>query len=617
MSIAVNISSSGIKKPKTISAKRHFLNILLLLLVVGGLLMCLLYWKVYQSLHRDMDIQYAVEVENKRSLLNHELKELESVIDSLIRSRSFASYLNDPSDESLDQAKYMFQFIAAEHKNYLQVRYVDKSGDVLISAGSLQSSYAEPFEYGEVMSLSSERFWYSNLKLRRDNDEIVTPHQPVLRVGKAVYLGGLPRGAVLVTMDVAGLLEALITSTVFDLELVDGEGRFIYSSEEDKSWGLALGRSDSIYQRYPGLTLRNHTELKRQTSFFNSFSDVLPNDQQAYLVMRYRVDLLTALRTDYYTAALMGSGVLGLLCWWLARRFAKMQNAYEGLLQESNACSTMYFGVLDNHLMTLEVNTEGRIQKVSSALCERGHYKRSDLVGKLYSFLLEAPDPIDSLDRTENPWQLEGEAVGHTRSGEKFWVNQTVSCANDDGNNALCYTLVLDDVTDKKELERRSVTDVLTGLANRAGVTRSMGQEWRLAKRYGNAFSVILVDVDNFKTINDEHGYKVGDQVLIKMALLMRSTLRASDVCGRFASEEFMIILPHTDISGAHMFAEKLREAISGHDFAISSRVTVSMGISSFSDNDTEADIMARADMALCKAKESGENVIELEHGRP
>ncbi|PIE37621.1 MAG: hypothetical protein CSA53_05575 [Gammaproteobacteria bacterium] len=613
----MNTQTPNIPKPAQASGKRHFFNILILLLVVGGLLICMLYWKAYQSLHRDIDSHYAVETANKRALLSAELRKVENVIDTLIRSEAFATYLNKPDAKHLQHARQLFGFVAAEHRNYLQVRYIDKEGEVLVAAGSLQSGSVPSEEYDLIADLSGGSFWYSELTLRREDGEIAQPQQPILRVGKAVYLHGLPQGAMLITLDVSGLLDALVESIVFDLSLVDDQGRYIYSSEKGKSWSEALGRSDSIYDSYPDLVLRNNTELKRKTSFFSSFSRVLPNAQQSYLVMHYRQNLPQALRRDYFTTALLGSGVLGLLCWWLASRFTRMQDSCQELLQYSDARAQMYFGVMDDHLLTLEVNSEGRIQDVSSALCKRGHYEKAELRGKLYSFLLEAPDPTrsaETLESLENPWQLEGEAVGHTRSGEKFWVNQMVRPAEDENGKPLCYTLILDDVSDKKELERRSVTDLLTGLSNRTGLTRAMGHEWRLAKRYGTAFSVILLDLDHFKCVNDTYGYKAGDQILVKMAQLMRSTLRESDICGRFGSEEFMVILPHTDTAGASMFAEKLRESVSEHDFAIDSPVTVSMGVSGFSSSDTEADILARADLALCKAKESGGNIVVSEH---
>lgn len=161
-----------------------------------------------------------------------------------------------------------------------------------------------------------------------------------------------------------------------------------------------------------------------------------------------------------------------------------------------------------------------------------------------------------------------------------------------------------------RELLRLSVTDRLTGLFNRVRLDVVLESEIQRALRFNVPFSVILLDIDHFKAVNDTHGHPVGDQVLVTVAQLLQANTRQTDVVGRWGGEEFMVICPHIDRAGALRLAENLRSKLDGHDFPCVHHQTASFGVAAFQPEDQGKDVVARADAALYQAKHHGRNCV-------
>lgn len=162
-----------------------------------------------------------------------------------------------------------------------------------------------------------------------------------------------------------------------------------------------------------------------------------------------------------------------------------------------------------------------------------------------------------------------------------------------------------------QELERLSITDRLTGLFNRLKLDGVFHAEIQRSLRYGLPFSVILLDIDHFKQVNDIHGHQVGDQVLIAVAKILAINTRQTDFVGRWGGEEFMVICPHTDQTGVMTLAKNLRQILQSHDFPVVRQETASFGVTTYQPGDHANSIVARADKALYEAKRNGRNRVE------
>ena len=166
-----------------------------------------------------------------------------------------------------------------------------------------------------------------------------------------------------------------------------------------------------------------------------------------------------------------------------------------------------------------------------------------------------------------------------------------------------------------EEIRRLSVTDELTGAYNASHVMQRLREHVELARRDGAATSLLIVDGDRIKNMNDRHGHADGNRLLVALTETLRAQLRTSDVLGRFGGDEFMIVLPHTNAIEALIVAQRLRKAVADTDYRSSSdermRVTVSVGLATFPDDGVTADEVFRAaDRSLYRAKDAGRNRV-------
>jgi diguanylate cyclase (GGDEF)-like protein len=158
----------------------------------------------------------------------------------------------------------------------------------------------------------------------------------------------------------------------------------------------------------------------------------------------------------------------------------------------------------------------------------------------------------------------------------------------------------------------QAVTDDLTQLTNRRGFMQALEGEMRRGDRFGGSLSLVLLDLDDFKLINDRYGHHTGDEVLREVAKALQNRVRDVDVPGRLGGEEFAIILPQTDLAGGKRLAENLRVAIERVRIGAADRVTVtaSLGVVARGAGETPADLLQRADVALYRAKGAGKNRV-------
>jgi two-component system cell cycle response regulator len=164
----------------------------------------------------------------------------------------------------------------------------------------------------------------------------------------------------------------------------------------------------------------------------------------------------------------------------------------------------------------------------------------------------------------------------------------------------------------RKRLEYLAVTDGLTGLFNHRHSFERLEKEIHRSKRYSHPLSVIMMDIDDFKRVNDEYGHRAGDRVLQAMGQKIQSLIRASDIAGRYGGEEFMIVLPETVLENAVQAGEKIRMAISGKQLGgVSKPITVSIGVTQYKEGESAEALVNRADALLYRAKMNGKNRVE------
>jgi len=183
------------------------------------------------------------------------------------------------------------------------------------------------------------------------------------------------------------------------------------------------------------------------------------------------------------------------------------------------------------------------------------------------------------------------------------------------GDVIIRYTLN-DDIEDKyhSKLYDFATIDALTGLKNKRFIMNELGNQIRISKRNNRKLSLMIIDIDDFKKLNDSYGHIAGDSFLKKTAFHLNQSLREQDSAGRFGGEEFIILLPETDIAGASILAERIRKTIEESKIFFEKneiKTTVSIGIAEFK-NDSPEELVNRADKELYRAKNSGKNKVSF-----
>ena len=162
-----------------------------------------------------------------------------------------------------------------------------------------------------------------------------------------------------------------------------------------------------------------------------------------------------------------------------------------------------------------------------------------------------------------------------------------------------------------RQLEGAALTDSLTGIPNRLYFDQQLEANMISNQRYGMAFSVIMLDLDHFKRVNDDYGHPVGDRVLREFGQIVKQQLRPTDQFARWGGEEFIIATPHTSIDHALTVAERIRAVVAKRNFATVSRVTASIGVTEYQPGETAMALLERVDHALYRAKAAGRNQVE------
>lgn len=180
----------------------------------------------------------------------------------------------------------------------------------------------------------------------------------------------------------------------------------------------------------------------------------------------------------------------------------------------------------------------------------------------------------------------------------------------------LTNTLLREEILERQKIEEQLIQlatiDPLTSIPNRRKFDEVLEYEMNRDTRYKNELSLVFCDLDYFKKINDEHGHKIGDDVLKAFTQLVTENIRKTDVIARWGGEEFALLLPETSIMIAANTAEKLRKETEKFDFPHVGHITVSFGVTQFIEGDTEVSLINRADDALYKSKKNGRNRVEM-----
>ncbi|MDD4950438.1 diguanylate cyclase [Sulfuricurvum sp.] len=269
--------------------------------------------------------------------------------------------------------------------------------------------------------------------------------------------------------------------------------------------------------------------------------------------------------------------------------------------------------IIKNHIAYLKSDTNGIITEVSQSFYELFQCKE-ELIGLNVNILKSGYTPKDIYTQI---WKTikKGETFNYEIEDRNFdggtnWYKVTITSDITQEGEIAGYIAFYHNIDEKIRFEHDSYTDFLTGLNNRSKFEEKINEEIKRSLRYNHPLSLIMIDIDHFKEVNDIYGHVCGDTILKEFSTLLSENIRQTDLLARWGGEEFVILCPHTDLEGAVNLAESLRGKIEEHTFCEVGLKTASFGVAQFQ-CDTDAILLfQRVDHALYQAKEQGRNKV-------
>jgi diguanylate cyclase (GGDEF)-like protein/PAS domain S-box-containing protein len=269
------------------------------------------------------------------------------------------------------------------------------------------------------------------------------------------------------------------------------------------------------------------------------------------------------------------------------------------------------------------INDPGpEIVYVNEAFIEKTGYTAEEVIGKTPRILQRKGTDREDLNKIRKALE-EKESVrvnlrNFSKKGNEYWVDLSILPLPDKSGNITHFAAIQRDITGYKKLEQDLQilcrTDPLTTAANRRAFNEIISQEFSRFKRSQKEYALVMIDLDHFKSINDQHGHGAGDRVLIEVTERCKDNLRVHDIIARLGGEEFCILLPYTNLEQAQKVAERLRQKIKLMPIISDGnriKVTVSVGISLVLEGDNDGhDAIERADKKLLEAKSMGRNRV-------
>ncbi len=562
-----------------------------------------------------------------------------------------------PVHQLLERAFYYF---SQEQKLYDQVRFLDAvgrervrvdreaNGSRVLAPTELQDKRSR-YYFKKGMALAPGQIYISPFDLNLEHCEIERPFKPTLRFASPVKgPGGDKQGVVVLNLLGGPLLDRLrraARAADSHIYLVNRQGWWLAGPDREQEWGFMLperkayNMSRVFPQAWKAMGAKGDGQLMTPRGLFTyravrvlnkmgSPDARLPKgrvDDFWWVVSRVTPSALSPPWQSHSgwigLGALVLLAVLAALVWlWAAARARRAQAEQETRVQQKRL-RAISNTALDAVVM---VDSQGLVQFWNRAAEQLFGYRREEAMGRQLHELVSAPDLLAKAREGLNKFAQTGqgrildrllEMTAQRKDGSSFPAEVAISAFQMEGQ--WCAAGSVRDITrrkhDERELKRLANTDALTGAYNRRRFLELAEQEAARSKRYGGPLTLLMLDLDHFKAVNDNYGHEAGDLVLKGMVQVCQEVLREVDIFGRVGGEEFMALLPETGLDGAGKVAERLRAALAAAPVAVDgSKIsyTASIGVAAMTLEMNLEQLMKLADQAMYRAKETGRNRV-------
>jgi diguanylate cyclase (GGDEF)-like protein/PAS domain S-box-containing protein len=584
---------------------------------------------------------------------------------SLAEAPATQQYIDIPSTEHAAQLEALFLAFSRNQGVYDQVRLLDRHGQervrVNYNAGQPSIAPAERLQnkagrsyFSDTFALQRHQLFVSPLDLNIENGQIETPYKPTIRLGIPLFNSrGEKAGVLLLNFLAQELLDtvfAVTDGTHGHTDLLNSQGYWLMSGDNtDRAFSFMFGHEDTFADHFPtvwqqalgegsGQTLSNDHLFSWQTVHAleqgvtsgsgtvqtrgASDSQHRGNDHSWLLFTHvpaaaYRADItlhratLTGTYLAFLTAAL-------LISFFLARYRYRERQSLRALSQSVARQRAITHSVGDGILI---LNAEGRLDYANPEAMRilRCENPERSAASTNFEVLELIADEKRQMIIEQGSDVSEEDALFPTCDGDRVNVAfKARPYVMDDEVQGV--VLAFQDISMRKAVTEQlmylSRHDELTGLLNRRAIMDSLNEVFQLAQRYQRPLALCLLDIDFFKHINDTYGHLGGDTVLRSLSQLLHSKMRKTDFVGRYGGEEFLVVLPETDVAGAKSWAEYFRQSVTELTVTTADHqhipsITISCGVATTGPAVQSVErLISAADAALYRAKTSGRNRV-------
>ncbi|WP_323596905.1 sensor domain-containing diguanylate cyclase [Aliarcobacter butzleri] len=560
----------------------------------------------------------------KETILKPTIENMDNIAKSLANNKIIKNFLTNKNTHKREDLEILFLAIANSNNTIIQARLIDKNGQevirvdrnkesqeaFLVEKSSLQDKSQR--EYFKVLSNAPKNtIWHSKLDLNIENNKLEIPYKPTFRVAIPLFEEDKFTGIVTVNMLMNNLLKAISASSIFEYYIVDKNENYILHPNNEFSFNKYKNINRAIKDDFP-------QGLNTQGIYRYSLEDILKNNEQAVMILKTKRNYQKELLNEKFNTAIIVLALTVVLSLLMALFVSKIPMKLQEKLLKAYEKLDEFTSILNKYVITVKTKPDSTIIEVSDAFEKASGYSKDELIGKSIS-IIKHPEQDrkiikDLWKNILNKRVWVGNIKNKKKSGEDYWLEQTIiPKLDEDKKNIDSFLSISVDITAKMELEKMASIDKLTDIYNRRMIDQFLQVEIEIASRHNEELSLMIIDIDHFKHVNDNYGHLVGDIVLSQLSKIISDNLRNSDIFGRYGGEEFLIICPKTNKDGAFILAEKLRIIVNDFTFDEVGHKTVSIGIAEFQTGDTIETLFKKADEALYEAKNSGRNRVCVE----
>jgi diguanylate cyclase (GGDEF)-like protein/PAS domain S-box-containing protein len=573
--------------------------------------------------------------------IEHSFEAVEKDINFLANNPHLKNILAKPSQANIKEYSKECQLFSFYGKVYDQIRWIDEYGKekvrvdyrkefpIIVTLEELQDK-KNRYYFTETIKLGFGEIYYSPFDLNIENNKIESPYKPMIRIATPVFDNNkTKRGIFIINYLGKELLNKFTintSGTLGESMLLNQDGYWLKASKKEDEWGFMFENNQANISFHHPLAWER-IQKKENGQFLDddglwSFETVHPfvSNASAHNYYFKAVSFIPAKTVDAVKKEQLknllfpaGSALfLAILATFLIIYYRRKQNQTQQNLMQA---SIIIEQVNDAVLIT---DRDGIITFSNLAAELQTGYSSKELLGKNPNILKSGKH---SLKEYQAIWKtilagkvFRGTLINKRKNGELYYEDKTITPIKDESGEIINFVSTGKDVTltslNHQQTEHIAQTDLLTGIHNRYQLQKLYLLEHERAQRYSLPFSMILIDIDDFKKINDTYGHDTGDKVLQHLVHVVQKNLRNIDIFARWGGEEFLVLSPNADLNAAKTIAEKLCTVVANFSFPVVGHVTISLGISTFQADDSFETMFNRADSGLYSAKEQGKNRV-------